>query len=135
MSWIHVRLTQATRTGAPGGPGLPPVLSYEVSAEVTGASGITSSLFVYDVSDDTFSHVATLQDVLSLPESKADARDLGFSFYRRPTMTAAYAAKSVAAAAAQQTAIRLQRVNKDWQAQEPGTFDAVSEVTYDSGDA
>ncbi len=135
MSWIHVNIKNSTVIVGTPVAGLPPALSYLVTADIDVASGIPMELFVYDVSDDAFAHVATVFDLNTYPTSKVDALANSLSFYRVKKMEKSYDSKSIAVLASEHTQLRLQRVNKDWQALQPGTFDSVAQITYDSGDA
>lgn len=135
MSWIHVNIANSTVTVAPPSPGLPPAFSYRVSAEIVLTSGIPTELFVYGVTDDEFDHVATVFDLETYPTNKVDAIDDGLFFYRVKKMSKDFADKSTAGLVAEHTQLRLQRVNKDWQGLQPGSFDSVAQFTYDSGDA
>ncbi len=134
MSWVHVNIKNTTITTPATSAETPPVYRYETSAEVILTSGIPEELFVYDVSDDEFAHVATVFDLNTYPTNKADAVADSLLFYRVKKMSKSYDSKSIAVLAAEHTQLRLQRVNKDWQAQEPGTFDSDVQLTYDSGD-
>jgi hypothetical protein len=58
--------------------------SFRVTNLVTATIGPPLALFVYDVPDDTFSHIASIIDIESYPESRNDALSAGLEFYRRP---------------------------------------------------
>lgn len=58
---------------------------YRVTDEITEATGITSAVFVFKVSDSTFSHYATVADLVNYPDSKSAAQTAGVGFYRQTT--------------------------------------------------
>jgi hypothetical protein len=60
---------------------------YRVIDEVTAATGIGQAVFVFKVSDDSFSHYATVADMVNYPDNKADAKTAGIRFYRQATAT------------------------------------------------
>lgn len=50
---------------------------------VTESSGINKFIFVHKVTDDTFSHYASLTDMLSYPTTKEEAKLANLGFYRK----------------------------------------------------
>lgn len=135
MSWFNARITKSTRTKAPPAAGLPPVTLYVVAAEVNASSGVPQELFVYDVSEDRFDHVATVYDLNTYPTSRDGAVNAGVVFYRRATMEACYSTQAIAQAAADHVKDRLQRVNAEWGQDQGEPFGGAEEFTFDSGDA
>lgn len=63
---------------------------YQVKFEIPASVEAPLALFVFDVSDDTYSHPATLYDIEAFPESKAEALSAGLDCYRQSTVTQQY---------------------------------------------
>lgn len=57
--------------------------TFRVTDEVTAATGIGSAVFVFKVSDSSFSHYATVADMVNYPDSKDAAKTEGVGFYRQ----------------------------------------------------
>jgi hypothetical protein len=60
---------------------------YRTYDSVTVATGIQRQLFVFNVSDDNFSRVASVSDMLTYPNTKAAAVAASQPFYRGDIVT------------------------------------------------
>lgn len=74
------------------GPG--PV--YVVNDVVTATVGIAPEVFVFTTDDDSFNRIATVDDMLDLPATKASAVAEGADYYRLPAVTRQFTSVSVA---------------------------------------
>jgi hypothetical protein len=63
---------------------------YQVKFEIPASTEAPLALFVFDVSDDAYSHPATLYDIEAFPESKAEAISAGLDGYRQSAVTQQY---------------------------------------------
>jgi hypothetical protein len=59
---------------------------YRVKTTIVDATGISTALFVFKTVDDTFDHYATVADLTSWPDNKADAITGSLAFYRQPVL-------------------------------------------------
>lgn len=77
---ISITLDQTTRIAqADDGSDL-----YIVENLIAAATNISMSLFVYRVSTQDYSHIATQFDLASYPETLAEALSLNLEYYRQP---------------------------------------------------
>lgn len=60
---------------------------FMLQAEVSSAQGIPTEVFVHNVADSLFSHVASVEDMLQLPISRDLAVTQQRPRYRLPSMT------------------------------------------------
>ena len=79
---VHVEMRQ-TRTLEPSGV-------YRVKNEVLYATGIQREIFVFQVVDEEFSHVAYPYDMENVPVGKEAAAQAGNNFYRALEVTRDY---------------------------------------------
>lgn len=63
---------------------------YRVQDTVTASVGIQQQVFVFETSDQSFNRIATVDDMLSLPTSQAQAVIDGKDYYRLNTVTKDY---------------------------------------------
>jgi len=73
---------------------------YRVSTSVTYATGISSSIFVYDTTTGLFSYCATVWDLEVFPETRAAAQAALLPYYRQVSAIVDYTTVDVAIAAA-----------------------------------
>lgn len=100
---------------------------YKSENTIVASEGIPLALFVFAVSDDSFSHVATTRDLEVYPASRAEAIAEGASFYRLATVAREYDTITDAQAFALSVRSRLQYLSQDY----PATQDAfVGTETY-----
>jgi hypothetical protein len=81
---VQITLKQTNTLEEGTSPGL---VVYRSANEITAAEAIELQLFVFDVADDAFSHVATPRDIDLYPNNKADALTLGVDRYRQASVT------------------------------------------------
>jgi hypothetical protein len=93
---------------------------YKSANEVTGTEGIPLALFVFAVSDDSFSHVASTHDLEAYPASAVEAVNDGVDFYRLSQVTREFDNIADAQAFALHVRSRLQFLSNDY----PATKDA-----------
>lgn len=129
MSWIQVNQRQIVEDGTP-----PAALQYRLQVEVVAANGIEPELFCYSVSDDSYSHVAALDDLRRYPAGRAQALADYVLFYRTASMEKVFPTSTAAAAASAGIQARLQRVNSDWGLSQTAPFGGVDTFVYDSED-
>lgn len=89
---------------------------YKSENEIIASEGIPLALFVFAVSDDSFSHVATTRDIEAYPASKAEAITAGVDYYRQATASREYDTITSAQAFALQVRTRLQYLSNDYPA-------------------
>lgn len=100
---------------------------YVSENEVIASEGITLALFVFAVIDETFNHVATVRDIETYPESKAQAVNDGVDYYRQTSVTREYNNIVDATAFATHVRARLNFLVQDY----PRTVDGfVGSETY-----
>jgi hypothetical protein len=129
MSWIQVNQRQTVEPAAP-----PAMLQYRLEVDVVAANGIEPELFCYSVSDDAYSHVASLEDLRLYPAGRAQAMADYALFYRTASMSKSFSTSAAAAAASSGIQVRLQRVNRDWGLSRTAPFGGVDTFVYDSED-
>jgi hypothetical protein len=129
MSWIQVNQKQTVEAGTP-----PATLQYRLQIDVAAANGIEPELFCYSVTDDTYSHVAALDDLLLYPAGRAQALADYVLYYRTARMNKLFPTATAAANASAGIQARLQRVNSDWGASQTSPFGGVDTFVYDSED-
>jgi hypothetical protein len=127
MSWIQVNQRQLVEAAAP-----PATLQYRLQIDVVAANGIEPELFCYSVSDDSYSHVAALDDLRLYPAGRAQALADYALFYRRANMDKVFTTSSAAARASAGIQARLARVNRDWGLSQTAPFGGVETFVYDS---
>ena len=76
MTTITLKLTRTIIAGDAGD-------AYRVLAEIVATEGVPLTLFVNTVEPDAYSHIATMTDLQSWPESREEAINLGLDYYRR----------------------------------------------------
>jgi hypothetical protein len=89
---VHVEVHQDRTTVA--GP------AYRVATSVTYATGISTSIFVYDTTTGLFSHCSTVWDLEAYPDTRAAAQAALLPYYRQPSATVDYTTVDVATEAA-----------------------------------
>lgn len=77
---VSITLDQTTRI-APATDGSD---IYVVENAIVAATNISMSLFVYKVSTEAYSHIASQYDVANYPETLAEALELNLEYYRQP---------------------------------------------------
>jgi hypothetical protein len=107
---VSITLIQknTTKNDASGVP------EYTSDNEVTASIGIPLQLFVFKVSDDSFSHVAMVFDLEEFPADKAQAESDGKAFYRKATAVRSFALISEALSFATHVDSRLQFLANDF---------------------
>lgn len=60
---------------------------YQVINTIEATIGIPMALFVFRTSDDSYNRIASVLDIETYPESKAEAVSLDADYYRGPTST------------------------------------------------
>lgn len=60
---------------------------YRVKFEIPASVEAPLALFVFEVTDDEYSHPATIYDIQAFPETKAEAVSEGLDCYRQNTVT------------------------------------------------
>ena len=123
MSWIQVQQTQQFDAEA---------RKYDLTVLVSQASGVPRELFVTTVSDDAFSHVATVEDLALYPAGKAGALASESDFYREPLVVLRFDSAAQAAEVSAAILERLKRVNADWAATQDAPFGGIKTVIFDS---
>ena len=88
--------------------------TYKVSAEVIETTNIPPEVFVFDVEHETFSHVATVFDLESFPESKEDAIAAELGFYRSQSVTREFSDVALATFFEDVTRNRLKTLADHW---------------------
>ena len=101
---------------------------------MAAANGIEPELFCYSVTDDTYSHVAALDDLRLYPAGRAQALADYVLYYRTARMNKLFPTATAAANASVGIQSRLKRVNKDWGASQTAPFGGVDTFVYDSED-
>jgi hypothetical protein len=129
MSWIQVTQTQTIEAGPP-----PVSVQYRLRVEVIAANSIEPELFVFDVTEDKYQHVAALNDLAIYPNNKAAALANDVMFYRASSMEYVASNQIQAAAAAQAIQVRLRLVNRGWGAVDTTAFGGVDTFVYDSAE-
>ena len=79
---ITLKQTNTLEEGASLG-----LVVYRSANEIVAADEIELQLFVFDVVDDAFSHVATPRDLDLYPNNKVEALSLGVDRYRQASVT------------------------------------------------
>ncbi len=93
-----------TRAFVDGGP--------EVTTTVTGTEGIPEELFVFRTNDDTFSHLASISDIMAYPSVKTAGHD----YYRTGTCTRVFSTITHASEFAEIVRGHFRKISKDWDA-------------------
>ena len=127
MSWIQVNQTQLVEAAAP-----PASIQYRLIIEITNANEIEPELFVFNVSDDAYSHVAAFRDLQIYPNSKAKAQAEDALFYRSTKIQLIFTDQERAYNAATGIQARLKRANADWGSSKTTPFGGVETFVYDS---
>lgn len=99
---------------------------YSIKISITSVVGIVPELFVFRVGG-RFSHVATLRDIATYPESESSARSLGHTFFRASEMIYTTAAPQDAREARNQIVARLRTLVAARKASVPPDFGGVVE--------
>jgi len=87
---------------------------FRVSTAVTYCYGIDPNIFVFDVETDSFSHVATVWDMLNVKTDKIVAQVNNEPFYRKISAVVDYADQVIAKEAADYTAARVNLLAKTY---------------------
>lgn len=109
-------------------------VQYRLDVSVVASYGIERELFVFDVTEDKYQHVATVGDMRLYPSNRATALANDVMFYRSNTMSYVTTNQIKAANAAQAIQGRLKLVNAEWGALDTTTFGGVETFVYDSGE-
>jgi hypothetical protein len=83
---------------------------YQVYNEITESDNISDKLFVFTTATDTFSRVATVFDVLNVPDSKGAAETADADFYRESVVTFSHSEISTAVTEADRIITRLKNL-------------------------
>lgn len=87
---------------------------YRSTNQVVASEGIPLALFVFSVSDDGFSHVATSRDLATYPDTRAEAVANDLPFYRTVGVIREYSSIAGAQAFALTIRSRLQCLSNDY---------------------
>lgn len=126
MPWITYRIEKHAITNP-----LARTFTYEVLATIEGASGIDQALFVHRVSDDAYSHVAMPLDLVSYPNTKAQAVYDERDFYRKTSMAVSFSSATQGREAEQHIKERLAFVTSTWDSADPASFDTFERIFYE----
>lgn len=89
---------------------------YIVENQVVAATNISMSVFVYKVSTEDYSHMATQYDLANYPETLAEALTANLEFYRQPGVnrefTSVYLARDFASVINQRVNALVQDVER-----------------------
>lgn len=102
--------------------------TYRVVLTITASGGIDRNLFVVDVATGSYQYVATSRDLVVYPTTKAEAMELGLSFYRVSTTEKTWDRQSTAAEFVTFIRARVALVLTDWETDTDVTFGG--ETTY-----
>lgn len=69
---------------------------YQVTETCTAANSFDTSIYIYRVTDDTYSHLATVADLLNYPVGKPAAVAAKAPYYRSNTVTRSFGTVSAA---------------------------------------
>lgn len=89
---------------------------YQSENKVSASEGIPLALFVFTVSNDSYSHVASTHDLETYPTSRAEAVNDGVDYYRLPQVTREFDNITDAQAFALHVRSRLQFLSNDYPA-------------------
>lgn len=127
MSWIELRFVPKT-VSQPG----PNQVAYEITASVINANGIPAELFVFDTSTNTYSHAATVFDLLTYPPTAGEAAGLGSDFYRGAAVTQRFDRPAGVTAFIAYVKATLKQTNRAWAAAADPSVGGEEVVVYDS---
>ena len=102
---------------------------YKSANEVIASEGIPLALFVFAVSDDSFSHVAATRDIEAYPNNRNDAVNDGLDYYRQAMVTREFDNITDAQAFALHVRSRLQFLSNDYPAVKD-SFEGSETYTY-----
>lgn len=106
---------------------------YQVKQEVTAATGISTSIFVFNTEDETFSRVATVYDIEKITStSKSEAETAGEDYYRSDTVTRAWESLDTAIEYSNYNRTRIQWLIDEYDSF-TGSFEGDVTVTLTSG--
>ena len=89
---------------------------YKSENEISASEGIPLALFVFAVSDDSYSHVASTHDLETYPTSRAEAVNESVDYYRLSQVTREFDSIADAQAFALHVRSRLQFLSNDYPA-------------------
>jgi hypothetical protein len=108
-------------------------VTYEVKNEVIATEGVDLHLFVFNVTQEIYSHIATPYDVEAYPTDRTAAISAGLDYYRLPSVTKTFSdiatANEFAAGVRsrlQQLANALPQAQADFQGKTTYTFETAS---------
>lgn len=105
--------------------------AYRVKTETTYVSGIIPEIFVHRTMDDAYQHVATVNDVTSLPRTKQDAVDQQVSSYLASVAEVDYSDVATALYAAAYTQGRVRELCENY-ASYSLDFEGQDDYSYSS---
>lgn len=88
---------------------------FRVSDVITAATDIPMAVFVFKVTDDTFSHVATVYDLSTYPDTREQAVEAEQDFYRQTAVTKDWESLGTAIDFAESIKPRLKLLVKDFE--------------------
>lgn len=89
---------------------------YRVDDEVTASSGIDPEVFVFRTSDEAFNRIATVDDMMLLPNTRAQALIDGDDYYRLAQVVKDYESLKTADDAATTIVGRIKQLLVDYDA-------------------
>jgi hypothetical protein len=81
---------------------------YRISTQTVYSYGISPDIFVHDVETDSFSHVATVWDIINVRDNKTLAENNLEPYYRKASAVVDYSDQTTATDAAEYTVGRVE---------------------------